>query len=262
MRERLKLGILAALLLVLSWSVAASADINPSAFSDYTYLQNFTDGGGSPTTLNHTRGYIHEMNFNESQQTPRWKAYVGNITGELSIGDGTYSLYDWPLTTVVGELFATRYTGTVGSLRQGASVGTPIWANVACATQAAVINETSKLNHNATLDVDAMSRTFKQLGTFTNFRVGDKSVDTNNCYGAFLNQGGADQSTDWQQVVLEDSGDSANHDVMYAVQLENATAGFNNGLYDYQILLPENGAEGDQDNTAYYFYIELLGDSN
>ena len=71
-----------------------------------------------------------------------------------------------------------------------------------------------------------------------------------------------DQSTDWQEVVLEDSGDSKVDDVMYSVMLENGAVGFNGESMDYQILLPENGAEGDQSNEAYYFYIELLGDSS
>ena len=46
--------------------------------------------------------------------------------------------------------------------------------------------------------------------------------------------------------------------VVYTSILENSTYGFNNQTYDFQMIVAENALEGNQPNTAYYFFVELI----
>ena len=229
-----------------------------------THVGNFTDSGGQPMMLNNTRGFIYEYNINESAQTTRWKAYVGNITGELKLGDGTSNIMAWDLTHVTGELFATRYhgVGTTGSLGQGPT-GIVTWSTLQCAPASLVSRESASLNHNDAYHVDSLNKTItaEQNALFRNFIVAGRQINAqNNCLGTFLYSDGEAQTTMWQQVALEDTGDSQDDDIMFAVMLENQQVGFNGQTYDYQILLPDNGDPTGQ-QYAYYFYIELSGET-
>src|SRR3989338_9850945 len=55
-----------------------------------------TTPGGSFTTLV----------LNATTQTPRWKAYVGNVTGKLALDDASAkSIFDWSLASGTGEVY-------------------------------------------------------------------------------------------------------------------------------------------------------------
>jgi hypothetical protein len=263
--RKLKL-FLVALCFVLSAGLVLS-EIEPGAPTTITENRNWTVGGngvgGVPTAVTNDRGFIYEVVIDESFQTSRWKAYVGNITGELKLGDGSNSLVTWTLGHVTGELYATRFNGTSGDTAQGATVGTIMWENVACASEAILINETAALHHNSSTDVDALNLTFTNITTLTNFEVAGNTIDlSGGCYGKLLNtNGGTTTAGLWEQVVLQDTGDSQNDDLFYAVMLEHNAAGFNGQTYDFQILLPDEGTETTSTSATYYFYIELLGNT-
>lgn len=257
-------------LLVLTAGVSAYTSM--SGFTDETYEGNFSDNSSQPTVMDHERGYIHVVNIDKTQQTPRWKAYVGSITGELALGDGEYSIFNWDLDVVTGEIYATRFNGSAPSSDwpQGTSShGLPRWNKMECATSEQLANETTNLNHNYALDVDALNRTFNNSYNFLDFSVVSRNINTTDCYGTFLNYNGTNDNSvtgeeGWQQVVLTDGSDGVTGDLMYSSLLKNQGLGFNTQTYDYQILLPENGDMSSQDiaSEPYYFYIELLGDVN
>ena len=77
-------------------------------------------------------------------------------------------------------------------------------------------------------------------------------------------QNNADQYTYWEEVVLTDGtyedegGSDIDYDIIYAALIENNVAGFDGTAYDFQILLPESGLQGNQANVVYYFYVELV----
>ena len=65
------------------------------------------------------------------------------------------------------------------------------------------------------------------------------------------------QSTRFEEVVLYDSPQLGNGNIVYATPLEQDYYGFNNQTFDFQMIVPENGAPGFSGATAYYFYAEL-----
>lgn len=263
--------LLAALMTLAIASAVNAASIEPTAPTSMTYVTNSTVGGQSGTSQSHVRGYIHYMNIDESAPSQKWKAYVGNVSGEFALQDASgNSIYDWTITTITGELYATKEAPTGGSGRfQG---GIPTWTNMSCANSTMISDEESQFNHTSSNE-DSYSNTFKNGNYFnlTKFYAGERELndtsmvngESGDCYGAYLNSNNADQFSNWQQVVLTDgtvedegSGD-LDYDIVYAALLENNVAGFDNIPYDFQILLPESGLDGSQTATTFYFYVEL-----
>jgi len=271
-------------LLVIGLVSAVSSE--PSAPSGIENNSNTTTAYPNGSVLNGTRGYIYNITVTESQPTQKWLGYVGQISGEYALQDATgNALYDWDIATITGELYATKEGGLTGGWdfdrRHGG--GVPLWSNLSCAIYDQLQHENDLFNHNETWDnssdEDAYINTFETT-TFSNpgFYAGEREVtdttmfnDSNQgvqqCYGINLNAENADQSSNWTQVVLtdgtgqretSDGGAPTRYDIVYAALLENETVGFDSNTYDFQILLPQDGREGAQDNVAFYFYVELI----
>src|SRR3989344_5968520 len=86
-----------------------------------TILGNSTKVTTNGTKINSTinasispGGYIFTANLNSLQQDTRWKAYVGNVTGTLTLDDADdNTIFQWSLTSVTGEVYATRASGSI-----------------------------------------------------------------------------------------------------------------------------------------------------
>ena len=269
-------------LLVIGIVYAAASE--PSAPTLIENVSNTTTLYPNGSEMNMTRGYIYNINITESQPTQKWLGYVGNISGEYALQDASSNaLYDWDIVTITGELYATKeYTAGDSNNYDNdfpSGGGVPLWGSLDCANSSMISKEEELWNHTSA-DEDSFSNTFKYTG-FTNptFYAGTTEIDNNvigtdggsdgTCYGANLNKNNQDspESGNWSQVVLTDgtyqahsSGedDVFHFDIVYAVLLENNTPGFDGKPYDFQMLLPQSGLEGDQPNVAFYFFIELI----
>src|SRR3989339_1648154 len=108
------------LIILIAISYVYAAPIGPTV----TTISNTTkaaagaatvNGTGNDTTYpNKAGGFIFKINLNSEQQNSRWKAYVGNVTGTLTLDDAnSYTIYDWAITTsLTGEVYATRASGS------------------------------------------------------------------------------------------------------------------------------------------------------
>lgn len=265
--------ILLAVLMTLAMAAAAWAEVSiePTSPTTMTYVTNSTTGGQEGMSQAHQRGYIHYVNIDESAPTQKWKAYVGNVSGEYALQDASgNAIYDWTITSITGELYATKEAPSGGSgIYDG---GIPDWTAIECANSTMIADEESQFNHTAS-DEDSYSNTFLNGNNFnlTSFYAGEQEVtDTSvfggvgDCYGAYMNVNNADQATDFEEVVLTDGtyedegGSNYDYDLIYAALLENNANGFDNVPYDFQILLPEDAADGATAVTTYYFYVELI----
>ncbi len=190
------------------------------------------------TQLNTSGGTVSTVNFDATTQNPRWKGFVGNITGKFALQDSkNTSLYDWTLTTVQGEVYATRQNTLVG------------WSTVSCASPANISTEESELGF-ASADEDSINKTFN-LTTHAQFYAGDTLISANSCYSTYLNVGGQSQSDNFSELILADKK------LIYTSLLENSVQGFNNETYDYQLIVPDNTNQSSA-SELYYFYIELI----
>lgn len=270
--NRIVTNTLALLLIgIMAVSIAYAAALVPTAPNSIAVRTNFTKGNLSGWGLNNSRGFVYENNFVHSQASTKWKAYVGNITGQYALVDASNNaIYDWSITTTKGEVYATHSDPSVA----GASV--PTWASMACAGGQVMANESLFFNHgdyNASTydeDEDAYLNTWKNGSTsafnHSAFFVGETSIGATEalkCMGTNLYSSGLAQTVLWQEVVLSDgtcsTAVSTYHcNVVYAALIANNTVGFNGKTYDYQILVPEQNANGTPAERAYWFYVELV----
>lgn len=206
-------------------------------------IYNFTENASiTPAArLVTAGGTITTMNLNGTFQNPHWKGFVGNVTGRLALRDSSnYSLYEWALTTISGEVYVSR----------SASAS---WANISCANLTHVRTEEANMSHNASA-VDSISNTFALPGVHSAFSTANASFAANQCnYTTNTYVNGTSQTTDFYEVLLWDGSN-----MVYTSLLENRTAGFDLGTYDFQIIVAENGSTQVGTSTPYYFYVELL----
>ncbi len=192
---------------------------------------SLTTAGGSFTTLV----------LNVTMQNPRWKAYVGNITGRLTLDDANQNtIYDWTLSTITGEVYASR----------NASID---WSSVECANSSTILAEESALNITDSKE-DSINNTFNQT-IHKGFYVGYTYIQNSTCraIATYVNDSKqpASENADFQLVLLQ-SGST----LIYATLLEQDALSYDpNKTFDFQMIVAEN--EYSSTGTTYYFYAEI-----
>ncbi len=189
------------------------------------------------TLMNHTKGKITTVLFNLSQPNSDWKGYVGNISGTLVLDDANNNtLFEWSFTTLTGEVFATRASGT------------PTWTSISCADSGEVATENTFFSHGT--DIDNITNTFDN-GNHKQVIVGGNTISANSCsYSDYTYVSDAAQTSTFSEVLLHDGSN-----IVYTSVLEDDSTGFDGTSYDFQMILPDNGDTSI--NTAFYFYVEL-----
>ena len=190
-----------------------------------------TTAGGSFTTLI----------LNATQQTPRWKAYVGNVTGRLVLDDATSSsIFDWTLASVTGEVYASR-NGSID------------WASIVCANQTTIISEDNSLNMSQS-NPDTINRTFGNK-IHKSFYVGSKLIQNSTCnaIATYVNDAAqaSSENSNFQEILLQDNTGR----MVYSTLINQNATGFNTQKYDFQLIVAEN--EYQSNPTTYYMYVEL-----
>jgi hypothetical protein len=207
-----------------------------------TISSNTTENGStlSPGQSSAEGGTITTLLVNVSAQTTSWKGYVGNVTGRIALKDSSnYSLYDWVLSSVAGEVYASRSS-------------TIVWQNVNCSNSSLLTSEDAFLGMPLA-NIDTINKTFN--GTIhKTFVVGSRSITNSTCPSIALNINNTAQSpseqASFQEIALYDGSSN-----VYSATIENNLYGFDNQTYDFQMIVPDSYAETTA--TTYYFWVEL-----
>jgi len=195
----------------------------------------------SPDNRSDEGGTITIMNVDATQQNFAWKAYVGNISGTLVLDDSNgRSIYGWSLTTLTGEILATR-------------TSSPVWTTLSCAAQSVMAAENTVLNMGGT-DIDNINNTFNETAHQA-FSIAGNTMNQNTCPSAatYVNDTSQTASSTalYQEILINDSSSN----LIFVGELESNLQGFDNSTYDFQLIVPDNDAASNQ--TQYYFYVEL-----
>jgi len=217
----------------------------PNGADSINVSSNETKGAVAGYKLNTSGGYITTFNISTTTQNTRWKAFVGQVTGSFTLDDSTGStIYDWSLTSVAGEIFATRNSST------------PSWTDIKCANTNLTEFENTQMSHTSA--DDNITKTFNDT-THAEFFVGAVNITLNTCptLNTYINN--ATQDSDFEEILLTDSTNTTLEagSIIYSTIMEQDTVGFDGGSYDFQMIVPENGASGYSGSTAYYLYVEL-----
>lgn len=189
-------------------------------------------------------GNVTEFNLNANSITQTWQGYFGNITGKIVLGNSNNNtLYDWTLTNPQGEIYATRLS-TV-----------PNWASIACAGPSDIDAEDAALGVNQLIHKDSVNNTFLNTTNFPVFYVGSVVINqsSQNCFATHLYNDTGAQSTFFPEVLLTDGSGY----IIYTGLIESNAIGFDGNSHDFQIMVGENGHNGDTAASTYYFYLEL-----
>jgi len=210
----------------------------PTGPSDVNITSNETKGTTGAYMVNISGGYISKLNLTATVKNPRWKAFVGWIDGKFTLDDASGStIYDWTLSSVGGEVYATRASATVS------------WETISCANASEITAEDTALNHTAEDNITSTFTADSNSGTFV---VAGTTIAANDCSSTNTYVNNATQAIDFEEVILHDETD-----IVYATILEEDEVGYDGGTYDFQMLVPENGLETWSGATAYYLYVEL-----
>jgi hypothetical protein len=227
------LGILLSFIILFAPAVLATPTGPDSIVSIANETKSTTNGVG----FNISGGYISTFNLTASVQNPHWKAFVGNVTGVFTLDDSSGStIYDWTLNSVSGEVYATRASGAI------------TWSNVNCSNQTHINYEDNALWHDGE---DNISSTFDGNNAAT-FVVAGNSILAGTCRATNTYVNNASGS-DFEEVVLNDFANNT----IFTTILENNAVGFDGGLYDFQMIVPENGSDSWTGRIVYYVYVEL-----
>jgi hypothetical protein len=209
----------------------------PEGPTSVNVTSNTTSSTNSAYVINVSGGYIAALNITANIRNTRWKGFVGWVTGRFALSDGTGStLFDWSLSTNTGKVYATRNSSTIS------------WPNINCSNLSMIERENYNFNH--TNPQDNITRTFNDT-SHAEFYVGTKHIAANSCrtLNTYVNN---QSSNEFEEMVLDDSSS-----LVYATLFENNQQGYNSLNYNFQMIVPENGAPSFSGSTAYYLYVEL-----
>ncbi|MBU0667264.1 MAG: hypothetical protein KKC26_07900 [Nanoarchaeota archaeon] len=207
-----------------------------------TSVTSNSSSGRSDTPVNRADegGQIVTMLLSATQQNYAWKAYVGNISGGLTLDDANeWTIYDWTLSSYTGEIFASR---------AGSGIA---WGSINCSNASRMATENTALNMGST-DIDNINNTFGET-SHANFVVAGRTMTGCPSEAMYVNDSSQVMGANalFQEIILHDGTNT----VFTSVLEENLVGYDNSSQFDFQMIVPEDDTGGV--TTTYYFYAEL-----
>ena len=197
--------------------------------------------------VNAEAGNVTQLTINASTLTTSWQGYYGNITGVITLIDGSgHTMYDWSGGTdfsPVGEIYAGNSSVTS-------------WSDVVCVNlngngiagqdgvNATVLEDYYGMSST---DTDGISETFQGTNDIT---IGTTTLSSCPATNTYVSD--AAQNTKFNETLLTENSTGV---VIFATQVESDETGYDGSPWDFQMIVGENGAAG---TTPYYFYVELI----
>lgn len=191
----------------------------------------------SGTMVNISGGYISSLNVSTIVQNTRWKAFAGWVSGSFSLEDSSGGkVYDWTISSLSGEVYAARNSSTLD------------WGSIRCANTSEINAEDTALDHNG---VDNISSTFSGSNNMT-FLIAGTTIGNGTCSSINTYVSNVSQNTTFEEIVLSDTAN-----IIFATNIENAALGYDDGNYDFQMIVPGNANESSNVVIPYYLYTEI-----
>lgn len=213
--------------------------------SGTTISNNSTDPGATITPDNRTDpgGTITTMQLDATQQNQQWKAYIGNMTGTLTLDDSnSQTIFSWdlPASSITGEVYASR-TNSIS------------WGDVNCSEQSIIDTEHTALGISSGA-VDSINATFNET-THNAIITGGRTIAANTCpaTAAFESDTRPSQAAaNFQQVLFDDDVS-----LIYVTPITQDTTSYDGAsTVDFQMILADDPTIAA---TTYYFFAEISG---
>jgi len=192
----------------------------------------------APKSIGAQGGNVTEVNINALTITRSWQGYYGNVTGQIALQNAlNETFYNWSLTAVRGEVYATR-------------VNSVTWTSVGCANAANRTLEETYLGQALT-DGDSVTNTYNST-THPALNVSTVQISANTCFSTYGYVNNNSQASDFPMVLLQSGAN-----IVYTTILDDNTVGFDGKAHDFELLVGENEKDGNLGATPYYFWVEL-----
>ncbi|MBN1503292.1 hypothetical protein JW930_07170 [Candidatus Woesearchaeota archaeon] len=230
MKERAK--IVAVMTVVLLLSVLAV--IADPLGTDLTYVNSSRRTAQSPQTQDAQAGNVTRLDINQTKITDVWQGFYGNISGSITLDDaGNHTFYDWSMTAITGEVYATRET-------------VADWATINCSNSTYMDNEHSGLGITGTW-ADSINNTYTST-SHDAFSVGNRPMASCPSTQAYDSTGAG---AFWNVMLAV----YATGNPVYTTIINEDNDGFDGYNWDFELLVPTNYTNGG--TATYYFYVEL-----
>ena len=236
------------LLALFTLRLALGQPAPPTTLSEAIIQRGYT---ASAATAPAYAGNVTQLDIVSQTITQGWQGYYGQVSGTIVLDDSqNNSIYAWDIASPEGEIYATRSAASI----------TWTAGNVVCANITHVGTEETALNFNLDggQDADGINETFS-YSTHQGFNVSAKGFEPGECnftVSTYVNDTapGGNYPRAFNETLLYSRSESA---MVYAALLNNDQYGFNESLWDFQMLVAEDGHQSDTTSTTYYFYVEL-----
>jgi hypothetical protein len=254
MKTKKMLSITTTALLILLYSTLAAAQDDgfnvPLGAESVTVERSETSNASlyDPDSVEAIAGNLTELSITGVSQTKSWQGFFGNITGTIILEDASGNrFYDWSAAEPQGQVYA--------------SVNNTItWTDIGCAP----IDDSGYRSSWYTFygmdenDYDNINVTYS-LDNHPTFYVGFEEITGCRTTYTFVNN--VSQGSDFPAVLLASDSNST---LIFTAIIEDKTpgvrgsvTGYDGSEYDFQLLVAEDGTNGNDQTTTYYFWLEI-----
>lgn len=226
-------------LMVMGVTIIGTAIADPIGSGTLSPTSSSRGTDASAGSLIAQGGNVTNVDIVSSTVTGKWSGFYGNVTGSVTLEDGSgNNFYNWSDASPTGQIYATRNSAT------------PTWASVSCINEANISTEATELS--LATGMDNITNTFcEACGNHSAFTVGATSFTDDECiYRTNAYNASGSQTDNWDQVILHDGSFP-----IYTTIINQDANGFENSLYDFQLLVAENSSTSTL--TTYFFYLEI-----
>ena len=252
MRQTCMLWVLYIILLAMLIFPAYAQTTEPEGPTTITVEQTSRRTPAGASTVQALAGNVTQISIVGNTVTQTWQAYYGNVSGTLTLDNADNdTIYDWSLADPEGEIYASEATVDFTH------------GNIFCydfdATDVGNSDFNTLAEYEALLglepdDADGINETFTEGTNYDSFYVGSYLIDATCPTTQMYDQNGQQDADKFQEVLLYDN---ASDKLVYTAIIEQDQLGFDGSAWDFEMIVGENGHDGDTTTTTYYFYVEL-----
>jgi hypothetical protein len=220
------------------------------------------------TSFNAYAGNVTRLSITGNSISQSWQAYFGNITGTISLQNSANNkIFGWNNVYPTGEIYATELSSV-----NWTSANLQCYSFTTDSTIYLSLPEYEGWGTNngpaysgmglARDDPDGVDETFSNASAngHTSFYTGIKYFNGSttganiHCPRAKLyNSSGVPGQ--YEEVIIYAVKEA--RPVFTSIILKYGARGFDGKTWDFEMLVPENGHNGNSATTTYYFYMEL-----
>lgn len=240
------------LMLILPVVLAQIVPTQPEGPTTLDILNSTRRSAAGAATIPALAGNVTQLSIVGNTVTQTWQAYYGNISGTITLDDAlNNTIYNWVLAEPEGEIYASE---------------APVdftHGNVFCYDFDAddigygdfnTLAEYESLLGLQSDDADGINETFSEGTKYDQFYAGSWQVNGVCPTTQMYDQNEAQDPDKFQEVLLYDN---TSNKMVYTAIIEQNALGLGGEVWDFEMIVGENGHDGDTTTTLYYFYVEL-----